>query len=336
MRYKEWINLLIIVILLGISYWKYTTRVHTSQRSELLLGTYIDIRATSKDNEVSLQVSQAFDIIRYLEKKFCFHDTTSVLFSINHNDSERHDIDADFYALLLMADDIYRLSGGLYDVSIGRLIELWDWDAEVVPPDSMIDTVLLDVGFHLLRYDETSLYKPIGMMLDFGSIAKGYIIDKVIDYFVSKNVMEVYINAGGDIRFFSNNSRKWRVGIRHPRAGELVGSAELIGRLHIPDMAVVTSGDYHRFFIKDGIRYHHILNPTTGHPARPTVSVTVISPSAFIADALSTAAFVIPPEQAIEMINHFPQAEAIIYYSDDAVGDEIRSVKSENISIWLM
>jgi thiamine biosynthesis lipoprotein len=98
-------------------------------------------------------------------------------------------------------------------------------------------------------------------------------------------------------------------------------------------MAVATSGDYERYFILDEVRYHHILNPLTGFPATPTVSVTVLSPSAFLADALSTAALVMNPFDAIEMIRLFDDTEVVIFFYDED-GEPV-SLQSEGIRKWL-
>ena len=327
MKIKEWINILVIALLLGFSYYRFHNRTFSAQRTLLLLDTHIEIFAMSRTNNVDALVEQAFQMIEEYELKFSYHNPRSVLYRVNQLSGDRG-ICKDIYEILRLAELIYYQSNHLYDVSIGALYDIWDFDNEVVPSSEDIEMALRYVGFDRIEFDENSLYMPSGFKLNFGSLAKGFIIDKVMDFLIVNNVREAYINAGGDIRFFSNGKRKWRIGVRHPR-----DVFTHIAVLNIPDMAVATSGDYERYFILDGVRYHHILNPKTGFPASPTVSVTVLSPSAFLADALSTAALVMNPFDAIEMIRLFDDTEVVIFFYDED-GEPV-SLQSEGIRKWL-
>jgi len=269
-------------------------------------------------------------MIEAYELKFSYYNPKSVLYQINQESvSTRHDICEDFYNILRLAEMIYHESNHLYDVTIANLFDIWDFENEIVPSREMIEAAQQNIGFEHIRFGENYLYKPLNIRLNFGSLAKGYIIDKVMEFLIENGVREAFINAGGDLRFFSNNGRRWRIGIQHPR-----NIYTTIAVLNIPDMAVTTTGDYERYFIKDGRRYHHIINPKTGFPAQPNVSVTVFSKSAFMADALSTAAFVMNPFDAIEMIKLFENTEAIIYFYDE--NKEPVSLKTENIRRWLV
>ena len=128
------------------------------------------------------------------------------------------------------------------------------------------------------------------------------------------------MNAGGDIRIFGKN-KAIKIGIQHPRKAQ----NEIISILNIQNSAVVTSGDYERFFMQDGKRYHHILNPQTGFPAKNAVSVTVISKNAMLADAYSTALFLMPHREAIELVEQTKDLECIIFYENNSVLQNVQS-----------
>jgi len=311
MKRKEWIHLIIIIGLLGIGFYKYRSRTFSATRSQLAMDTLVEISILSKDRHIHPQIDKAFEMIAGYEQKFSYFDPQSMLFSINNTPDSIQAIDADFYEILQLAERLYYESNHLYDVSIGNLIDIWDFSVAVVPEQAQIDEALAKIGFENVLYNEQSVNLQNGIRLNFGSICKGFIIDKVMEYLISQNPVEARVNAGGDMRLYSGGERKWRVGIQHPRDSE-----SLITSLNIPDMAVVTSGDYERFFMAGGKRYHHILNPLTGYPTDMTVSVTIISPSALLADALSTAAFVMNPNDAMALIRSYPETEAIIYFYD--------------------
>ena len=162
---------------------------------------------------------------------------------------------------------------------------------------------------------------PAGMKLNFGSIAKGYIVDQVVEYLQAKGVSEMMVNAGGDIRIWGRGETL--IGIQHP----LLEHGAVIDKIQIADKAVVTSGDYERYFEQDGVKYHHIIDAVTGYPARECVSVTAIAEDAKIADALSTAAFLLPVAEAVKLADELEQGWVIIYHVDDA-GNLVRSLSN--------
>ena len=329
MKLKEWINILIIILLLGISYYRYKNKTYSFSKTQILMDTQIEIFAVSKNKNLSRQIDQAFRIIEMYEEKFSYFDSNSFLYKINNSDSEKHAIYEEFYEILKLSEKIYHESNHLYDVSIANLTDIWDFHGEVIPDLKTIEEAKQNIGFDKVKYDEKNLYLPANIKLNFGSISKGFIIDKVIEFLINNGVMETYVNAGGDLRFYSNNRKKWKIGIQHPR-----DRYSTIATLNIPDMAVVTSGDYERYFIFNDERYHHIINPATGFPAKPTVAVTIISKTAFLADALSTAAFVMNPFDAIDLIKSYPDTEGIIYFYDE--NKEPVSLKTGNIKKWLV
>jgi thiamine biosynthesis lipoprotein len=150
------------------------------------------------------------------------------------------------------------------------------------------------------------------LQLDLGGIAKGYAVDRAVAILKQHGVANAAVNAGGDMYLLGQRpERPWRIGIQHPR--EEKGVLETV---QISNRAVVTSGDYERFFEKDGVRYHHIFDPQTGIPARECQSVTIITDSVALGDALATAVFVLGPKAGLTLLEQFPQAEGLVIAAD--------------------
>jgi len=197
--------------------------------------------------------------------------------------------------VLLQARELSRQSEGLFNPAIGALVKLWGFhrdEAPTGPPPSaaaIAELVAQKPSMDDLHIEGFGIRSDNpAVLLDFGGFAKGYAIDRVIERLKSLGIDNVIVNAGGDLRAIgSKGDEPWRIGVRHPRAGGVLASLEIRG-----DESVFTSGDYERFYEYQGRRYHHIIDPRSGYPARDFVSVTVVHASAAVADAASTALFV--------------------------------------------
>ena len=173
------------------------------------------------------------------------------------------------------------------------------------------------------RFELSVGFMVNGMGLDLGAIAKGWAVDRAMEKMMARGIRNAIIDAGGDLRVIGARPGKdfWRIGVQHPRdPGALLMTFEL------KDTAIVTSGDYERFFMADGVRYHHILDPATGQPARGCQSVTVLAPTAAEADACATAAFVLGPSKGLAFLRSRPGVRGVIvgadgelHWTDDAL-----------------
>lgn len=165
-----------------------------------------------------------------------------------------------------------------------------------------------------IRLEANEIVLQPGMKLDWGGIAKGWAVDRAARALRDMGIIRGFVNAGGDLFCWGANpdSGDWRIGIKHPR------QKGFLGVLSVRDTGVATSGDYQRYFEKDGIRYHHIFNPTSGYPARERQSVTVIGPETMLCDALATALFVSPEPEAI--IKKYSKYGAILVNSRGEAG----------------
>jgi thiamine biosynthesis lipoprotein len=207
---------------------------------------------------------------------------------------------------------VYHNSDGDFDISVAPLAELWGFPDRAfrIPSTDEVQRTLELVGMTKIKEAGNELVLPSGMKFDWGGIAKGYGVDKAVKSLQKIGINRGFINSGGDLYCWGTNpdDQSWQIGIKHPR------SEGFAGVLSIANIGMATTGDYQRYFIKDGVRYHHIFNPRTGFPAEGKQSVTVIGPETTLCDALATALFI---SAAPEMVlDHYPDYGAIIISAD--------------------
>jgi thiamine biosynthesis lipoprotein len=245
--------------------------------------------------------------------RFDYRRKESPLWRLNHEGSAR--LDPENSAVLHLALEIAGESGGAFDPTLLPVTALWDFETGGrVPGPEELAQARSRTGYRALRLDsagEASL--PEGFALDLGGIAKGAVVDLLAEHLIESGRSDFLIDAGGDILVSGqkDSGQPWVIAVRHPRKSDAV-----LGLLGLGaegrQTAVVTSGDYERYFEREGVRYHHILDPATGRPARGLVSVTVIAPSAAEADGLATAAFVLGPEAGLRLLETLPRVEGLL------------------------
>jgi thiamine biosynthesis lipoprotein len=229
--------------------------------------------------------------------------------------TEPQKISAELFELLQQALEMSALTAGAFDITYDSVGYLYDFRERQRPDPMQIAEHLPSVDYQNVILDESeqtvSFSKP-GVRINLGGIAKGYSVERVIKLLADSGIRHALATAGGDTRILGDRRDKpWIVGIRDPDKSEAIFT-----RLALIDEAVSTSGDYERFFIEDGKRYHHILSPTDGKPIQGVRSVTIIGPNATMTDGLSTSVFVMGPQAGIELIDDLSGYEAIIIVSD--------------------
>lgn len=241
----------------------------------------------------------------------------------------------DLFAMLSMAREVSEKSQGAFDVTVFPLVNLWGIGkkGEFVPTEVQVREALARVGYRGLelwseadpngRLRHFARLAQTGMGVDLGGIAKGYAVGRAAEALKRAGVRSALIDAGGNVYVMGprpegprgrGEEKGWRIAIRHPRR-----TGSYLGVVTVREGAVVTSGDYERFFVKDGMRYHHVLDPRTGYPSRTAQSATVVGESPAVADALSTAALVLGPEKGLQLLSRFPGYEGVIVGADGAV-----------------
>ena len=223
---------------------------------------------------------------------------------------------AGLIAILTRSQHFAALTDGAFDCTVGALTSLWDFPDAVAPPaPAQIDSARALVGYEGLEVAAQSLRinRP-GLRLDLGAVAKGYAVDQAVAAMQELEVAAGMIEAGGDIRYWGEkpDGRPWLFGVQHPRAPEQYIAVEDLGLA-----AIATSGDYEQYFDWEGERYHHLLNPKTGYPARACISATVWAATALDADILSTAVFVLGPEQGLALVEGLKDVEGFIFFARD-------------------
>lgn len=270
------------------------------------MDTLVTITVVS-DSKVAADraIEHAFNELRRLEKSFNFYSEESELSMINRNAGLRPvKASKDMMDILKKAIYISELTKGAFDITTGPLTRLWDFNKKNIPDGQKIKEALKLVGYKNIIIDEmnsTVFLKKKGMLIDLGGIAKGYGADRAIEILKADGMKAALVAIAGDIRAYGvkNNGSPWMIGIKDPRAR---GDDDLIATLPLKDCAISTSGDYERFFIKDGKRYHHILNPATGYPADFTGGVSVIGDAGYLTDSMATAVFLLGPEKGIKLL----------------------------------
>lgn len=214
-------------------------------------------------------------------------------------------VDAQMVEPLQQAMKLYQLSDGLFNPAMGHLIALWGFHSQdpqgPIPHQADIDALLAHApSMHDLELTNNLLTSTnTHVKLDLGAFIKGYGIDQIIARLRAEGIEHAIVNAGGDLRAIGQpGKRHWRIGIRHPDGVGVMAGLEVKN-----DASVFTSGDYERYYLYAGQRYHHLLDPRTGYPANTTRSVTVVHASAAYADAATTALFVAGPAKWREMAN---------------------------------
>lgn len=226
--------------------------------------------------------------------------------------------------LFARAAELSAASDGRFDVRLGRLVELWGFHDETrfrdqPPPAADIAQAAAALGAAPPLPLDTATYGPAPQVwLDFGAIAKGDATDLAVARLRAAGYRNVIVNAGGNLRTAGRRGdRAWRIGIRHPRPDEehrLLATLETAG-----DEAVITSGDYERYFEFEGRRYHHLLDPHSGFPAQGLQAVTVVAPSGALADAASTALFVAGPQHWRAVAQRLGVTQAFVVAADGSV-----------------
>ncbi|MEE4659603.1 MAG: FAD:protein FMN transferase [Halieaceae bacterium] len=242
-------------------------------------------------------------------------------------------VSQDFADVFAMARQVSQASGGAYDVTVAPLVNLWGFGPRMgdsVPDAAAIAEARARVGEARLEFDpqRPALRKPAPMSVDFSSIAKGYGVDRVAEWLESNGIQHYLVEIGGEIRVAGDSPRgePWRIAVEKPDPQAPIGADRAVQEtLLLTDAALATSGDYRNYFEVDGVRYSHTIDPRTGAPVRhELVSVTVIHPSATMADAWATALTVLGPEEAMALATR----EQLAVYLVQREGDGFRSVAS--------
>ncbi|MDP2305683.1 MAG: FAD:protein FMN transferase [Pseudomonadota bacterium] len=274
------------------------------------MHTQIEVRLDD-DERAAADAAAVFTVFREVESTANEWLPGSALAAVNAGaGGPTVPIPDDLRALLREGLDASALTGGAFDVTWAALWGLWDWDRPVLPAQEAVADRLPHIGWARVELTEAGVRLPDAeMRIGLGGIAKGWALDRAAEVLRARGRDHFLLSAGGQVYAAGD----YTVGIRDPR-----GDAPF-ATLAVHDASVSTSGDYERFFLVDAVRYHHLLDPRTGWPARGLRSATVICAEATLADALSTAVMVLGPERGLALAEDLPGVEAVLVGEDGRV-----------------
>lgn len=279
-----------------------TPKVFEVSATKNLMGTEVDILAMHGNvSSCKIALYHAFREIERIEQLVSEHISTSEVALINaHAGESPVKVSYETLSLIKRAIGYAQTFDGAFDITIGPISSLWGFSSDhpvALPSPDSIKALLPLINYKKISLNESDTTVALlekGMLLDLGGVAKGYAVDRAVMILKQNGVDNFLLKAGGDMfcSGFKAATQKWRIGIKHPRQPEA-----LLAKFEIDNFAVSTSGDYERCAMIDGKRYHHIFDPQTGYPAEKSQSVTVLAPSAEVADAWSTYLFILGYEK---------------------------------------
>ena len=289
-------------------------RARTVQKTETIMGTEVTITVTAPSTDVGeAAIDAGMAELRRLDAMMSLYKDTSEITKVNLAAGKGPvKVSPEMIEVVEQAGEISRLSGGVFDVTIGPLVVLWQMRLKEgkVPTEAEIAKIKPLVNYRQIAIDKaasTIFLKKPGMIMDFGGM-KGYTADRVAELFRKRGITNAIIAVAGDIWVLGRreDGSPWRIGVQHPREHD-----KTLTVLELSDKYISTSGDYERFVIREKKRYHHIIDPRTGKPSKGVISVTLVGDRGAIIDPLSKVPFILGPEEGMKIVRKFG-AEAII------------------------
>jgi thiamine biosynthesis lipoprotein len=315
------LTVLILVGALGlfVFYESRHERFDYSEKSHIAMGTVVTQKVYGDFAAKHIEKTKA--VIDGLDDMISWRESNSEIAKLNLGETLEVAYLAD---CIKQCSEISFLTDGAFDITVGGVSRLWNIgeENERIPSDEEIKTELQNVGYDKIKFAEDTVLLPDGVKIDLGAVGKGMACDMLKAYLDASDMKGAIISVGGSILAWGDYNKagdKWQIAVAHPRQ-----EGEYLGVLSIDEGFVSTSGDYERYFEKDGKRYHHILDATTGYPAETDlISVTIVCDSGIISDALSTACFILGQEKSMELLEKL-DASAIFVDKDmniSVVGD---------------
>ncbi len=285
------------------------------KRTQIHMGTLVSITAVSESRDgANGAIDAGFHEIKRLERLLSTWLPDSELSLVNASAGAKPvPVGPESLTVVRRSLQIAEMTGGAFNIAIGPAVDAWNISADPrLPTTEELEALrpLLDLqAVHADVWERTIHLDRAGMRIDVGGIGKGYAADQAVSAMKKSGASAGVVALAGDIKTFGKLPGRgtFPIGVQHPRK-----DGAMIAYIELQDEAISTAGDYERFFEKDGVRYHHILDPGTLHPASGCQSVTVIAKEGILADGLDTGIFVMGPERGMELVEQLDEVEAII------------------------
>ncbi len=296
---------------------------HESRQNHMGTEISVELWAPNKQSAETI-TKRAYAEVRRLDQMMNPWNPDSDLSRLNRAGAEGPvAVPREIIDVVARAQHYSALSEGAFDITFATVGRHYDYREGKAPTTEKIERERIKLGYQHIQVDEqagTIAFDQPALQIDLGGIAKGYAVDRVINMLAEAGVKSAVVSAGGDSRVLGDLGGRSRIiGIRHPRKKD-----EFAALIPLSDTAISTSGDYERFFERDGVRYHHILDPGTGKSASGVQSASVMTSLAIDSDALSTTVFVLGVKKGLALVNSLPGVDAIIidaqgqlHYSDE-------------------
>ncbi|MDI6744762.1 MAG: FAD:protein FMN transferase [Thermodesulfovibrionales bacterium] len=270
--------------------------------------TLVSISVSSDSEEKAEKaIEMAFNELDRLAKLLNFYSEDSEISAINRHAGDKPlRVSSETLDILEKALYVSENTAGAFDITVGPLVRLWDFQKKTIPDRATVKEKLKLVGYKNIiigKKASTVFLKTKGIQIDLGGIIKGYAADKAVEILKQQGIRAGIVAVAGDIKTFGirPDGGLWKVGIQNPR--QQTDKDEIMATVGLSDTATSTSGDYQKFFIKDARRYHHLLNPKTGYPDNKCRSVTIIGKDAAFTDAFATGIFILGPQKGMDTLN---------------------------------
>jgi thiamine biosynthesis lipoprotein len=283
--------------------------------------------STGKDYSTAIE-----SILKDFDESLSIYDSTSIISKINSNDPSA-EADDWFVTVFNKSAEVNQISEGAFDITVGPVVRAWGFGtAPFVKHDTAyIDSLLQYVGMEKVRLENRKVVKSSpGVQLDVNALAQGYSVDVVCDFLASQGIKNYLVEIGGEVRGKGTNASDnlWSIGIDKPKDGNIMPGDDLQAIIRIDNKALATSGNYRKFYVEDGVKYSHTIDPKTGFPARNTLlSTTVIASDCITADALATTFMVLGLEKSKQLLEKLPDIEVYFIYSNQNGDYEVFSTK---------
>ena len=292
---------ILAILILPIFILSCSKEVQKIEKSKFLFGTYISITVYDKDEKLANKsIDMAFQEIERIDNKFNSKVKGSIIDNLNSGKEKEVILDEEGIYLFQNLKQVYELSHGKYDITIGPLLDVWDFGAKEqknLPSREKLDEAIKHVDFSKIKLDGSKLsFLESGIEIDTGSFLKGYAVEKAKEIMRKNGVTSAFISSISSIETIDTkpDGKNWKVGIENPE-----NPKELLGVVELNNNGMGVSGDYQTYVEIDGKKYHHILDKNTGFPEDDKKMVVVISDNAFFSDMYSTAFFLMNIEEAL-------------------------------------
>jgi thiamine biosynthesis lipoprotein len=278
-----------------------------------IMGTNVTVELWHEDAGQAQELAGAvLDEMRRIDELMSTHKPDSLISRVNRNATTTPvPVTEELLLLLTLSLEYSELTAGAFDITYASAGQHYDYRKGKFPDSEQLAESLPAIDYRHVRLnhaDASVSFLRKGVRIDLGGIAKGYAVDRGIGILQQAGIRNALVSAGGDTRVIGKRrDHPWNVGIRDPRRPD-----KIVSLIPLEDAAISTSGDYERFFEKDGVRYHHILNPGTGKSSRGVHSTSIIGQTSINTDALSTSVFVLGVKKGLQLINSIDDTEAVI------------------------